>query len=35
MANAHQRAKRRATMNGVLFVAGLFVLLAIVGPSLG
>ena len=35
MANAHQRAKRRAALNGILFVAFLFALLAIVGPSLG
>ena len=35
MANRHQLAKRRATLNGILFVAFLFTLLAIVGPSLG
>ena len=35
MANTHQRSKRRATLNGILFVAFLFTLLAIVGPSLG
>ena len=35
MANRHQLAKRRATLNGVLFVAFLYALLAIVGPSLG
>ena len=35
MADRYQRAKRRATMNGVLFVAFLFTLLAIVGPTLG
>ena len=34
MANRHQLAKRRATLNGILFVAFLFTLLAIVGPSL-
>ncbi len=35
MASSHQLAKRRATLNGILFVAFLFTLLAIVGPSLG
>ena len=35
MASRHQLAKRRATMNGILFVSFLFTLLAIVGPSLG
>ena len=35
MANAHQRAKRRATLNGILFVAFLFTLLAVLGPTLG
>ena len=35
MANRHQLAKRRATLNGVLFVAFLFTLLAVLGPTLG
>ena len=35
MASSHQLAKRRATLNGILFVAFLFALLAIIGPSLG
>ena len=35
MASSHPLAKRRATLNGILFVAFLFTLLAIVGPSLG
>lgn len=34
MASSHQLA-RRPTLNGILFVAFLFALLAIVGPSLG
>ena len=35
MADHHQLAKRRATMNGILFVAFLFTLLAVLGPTLG
>ena len=35
MASSHQLAKRRATLNGVLFVAFLFTLLAVLGPTLG
>ena len=35
MASSDQLAKRRATLNGILFVAFLFTLLAIVGPTLG
>ena len=35
MANAHQRAKRRATLNGILFVAFLFALLAVLGKETG